>query len=100
MNQDNLINCAKYPKSTNHKITWTKKDKIKTCDLNPNCMELIFDIKQNKNIKIINDNLILEKLPTGNPPIYETFSSNNLNYNIILLILVIIILIIFISKKN
>lgn len=103
MDQINSINYIKYPKSTNHKITWTKKNNIKTCDLNPNCMELIFDIKKNKNVKIFNDSQqIFDKLPVGNLSTYETFSNDynyNYNYNIIQLILVIILIIILYFKK-
>lgn len=92
MNNDNLIFQSIFPKSNNHKITWTKKDSIKTCDLNPNCSEIFFDI----NKKIINDiPTLIDTLPTGNPPIYETFITNNFISNIISLILVVILLIIF-----
>ena len=107
---NNNINFTKYPKSFNHKISWTKKDNIKTCDLNPNCMELIFDIRQNKNVKIINDdftieilplgNQIFDKLPIGDPIVYETFGVNNFNYEIISCILFIILFLIFIYRKN
>ena len=110
MEQNNLINLknnsithTKYPKSSNHKITWTKKDDVSTCDLNPNCMELIFNIRQNKNIKIINDIPLLDTLPTGNPPVYETFkcfSKNQDNYTIILTILAILLFIIFFLQKK
>ncbi len=108
MDQLNSINYVKYPKSLNHKITWTKKNNIKTCDLNPNCMELTFDIKKNKNIKIINDNIkiindnqpLLDKLPDGDLPIYEMFSSNpNWNYDVILIVLVIIFVVTLLNKK-
>ena len=107
MYNDNSITNTIYPKSNNHKITWRKNDTIKTCDLNPNCMEIIFDIKQNKNIKIINDiPPIIDRLPTGNPPIYEMFNSNyemfNSNvfiYNIVSLILLVIFVVILMCKK-
>ena len=107
MYKDNSIINTIYPKSNNHKITWRKNDKIKTCDLNPNCIEIIFDIKQNKNIKIINDKpSIIDRLPTGNLPTYEMFNSNytmdnsnNLIYNIVSLILIVILLLILILKK-
>ena len=103
----NLISNTTYPKSNNHKISWRKNDNIKTCDLNPNCMEIIFDIKKNKNIKIINDiPPIIERLPTGSYPTYETFNQNyetlyvnNFIYNIVLLILLIFLVVIFICKK-
>ena len=108
MYKDNSIINTTYPKSNNHKITWRKNDKIKTCDLNPNCIEIIFDIKQNKNIKIINDiPPIIDRLPTGNLPIYEMFNSNygiidsnDLIYNIVSLILMVILLLFLILKNN
>ena len=107
MYNDNLITNTIYPKSDNHKITWRKNDNIKTCDLNPNCMEIIFDIKQNKNIKIINDiHPIIDRLPTGNHPVYEMFSSDykkfsstDFIYNIVSLILLVILLVILMCKK-
>ena len=107
MYNDNLIKNTIYPKSNHHKITWRKNDNIKTCDLNPNCMEIIFDIKQNKNTKIINDvPMIIDYLPTGNPTVYELFnsnyeifSSNHFIYNIVSLILLVILVIILMSKK-
>lgn len=40
-----------YPKSLNHKVLWRKNDNIKTCDLNTNCSELEFSIRQNKLVK-------------------------------------------------
>lgn len=55
MNYNNLITNTIYPKSNNHLITWKKNDNIKTCDLNQNCSLIIFDITQNKNNKIINN---------------------------------------------
>jgi hypothetical protein len=103
---------SQFPKSNNHLITWRKNDKIKTCDLNKKCMEIIFDIKKNKNVKIINDNLpiindnlpIIDHLPTGNLPTYETFNINSLIgstliNNIIPLILFVILLIILLYRK-
>jgi hypothetical protein len=107
MYNDNLISNTIYPKSNNHKITWKKNDNIKTCDLNTNCTEIIFDIKQNKNIKIINDiSPIIDKLPTGNPPVYEMFNLNykilgldDFIYNIVSLILLVILIVILVCKK-
>ena len=108
MNYNNdLISQTQFPKSNNHLITWRKNDNIKTCELNKNCMEIIFDIKKNKNknIKIINDiPQIVDYLPTGNLPSYETFNTNNsisssLIYNIVTLILLVILLIILLCRK-
>jgi hypothetical protein len=107
MYNDNLISNTIYPKSDNHKITWRKNNNIKTCDLNKNCTEIIFDIKQNKNIKIINDTpLIIDNLPTGNSLVYEMFNSNSkilesndFIYNIVSLILLVILMVILICKK-
>jgi hypothetical protein len=113
MHNSNLISNTTYPKSNNHKITWKKNDNIKTCDLNQNCMEIIFDIKKNKNIKIINDTSQIQvHLPTIKSLSYEMFDSNsNSNskykligfsdfiYNIVSLILLVILMVILICKK-
>lgn len=112
---NNLIYQAQFPKSNNHLITWRKNDKIKTCDLNEKCMEIIFDIKKNKNYKIINDiPPIIDRLPTGNSLTYETFYTNKINTNkintnnlfnhtlinnIIPIILLVILLFILLHKK-
>jgi hypothetical protein len=110
------INYIKYPKSKNHKITWTKKDNIKTCNLNENCMEITFDIKQNKNIKIIDDyyssgnikiddyyssgNIKIDNSSTKKSIVYETFSNYNNYYNLLTIILIIIIIIILFYKNK
>lgn len=53
MEKNDLLNNSfyYYPKSSNHKIVWKKNDNVKTCDLNSNCTELEFNIRQNKFIK-------------------------------------------------
>ena len=112
MNYDNdLIYQTEFPKSNNHLITWRKNNKITTCDLNKKCMEILFDIKKNKNIKIINDiPPIIDYLPTGNLLPYETFKINEtfktndllnsiLINNIVPLILIVILLIILLFRK-
>lgn len=59
MNWNDSIKITKFPKSNNHRIIWKKNDNIKTCNLNSNCSEIIFDIKQNKknkNYELFNQN--------------------------------------------
>ena len=125
------MNHNEFPKSQNHKITWTKKNNISICDLNTNCTEYEFNIRnKNKNMlnqtnKNKNDNDIknndiknnsnnyfnnynmdkfIDRLPTGNIPIYEPYqkleynNDYNYNYNIILIIIIIIILFLFYNK--
>lgn len=59
MQNNNILNnqFISYPKSKNHIISWTKKDKIKTCDVNSNCSEIEFNITLNKfnNNKLFNN---------------------------------------------
>ena len=116
------INFNNYPKSNNHKITWTKKDNISTCDLNKNCTKIIFKINRNKNNqpdnqpdnqqdspKIIIEEPLFDKLPKGiqGQNINELFGSLNrplyfISYDMIFYLLVIIFIIIVIlhCKKN
>ena len=63
MNNDKLIVNTIFPKSNNHKIIWNRKDKITTCGINKNCVEIIFDIK-NKFFKYIltNNKIIISSI--------------------------------------
>lgn len=97
MNNDKLIINTIFPKSNNHKITWNRKDKITTCDINKNCVEIIFDIKKNK--KIINDEMKKNNYLFNNYKSIEKFKQSKSNYfnyllNIIQLSLFMIILLI------
>lgn len=75
MENNNSLNKSfySYPKSLNHKVMWKKNDKIKTCDLDSNCSELEFSIKQNK--------LIKHKIFNNTHNIDELEHSNNVNAN-------------------
>lgn len=107
MEKNNSLNNVfySYPKSSNHHILLTKKDKVGVCDLTSNCTELNFSINKNKMIerKIFND--INNKIDNFTCVIslnFNIFQSLNLqNYNIVILFLVIILLVVLIlhSKK-
>ena len=89
MENNNILNDVfyLYPKSTNHSIVITKKDKIGICDLKLNCTKLNFSINKNKE-NIFNDsnNKIDNFICVG---------QNNLqNYDIIILFLVITLFIV------
>jgi hypothetical protein len=89
MEKNNVLNDVfySYPKSTNHNIFITKKDKFGICDLNSNCTELNFSIKKNKK-SIFNNNKIDN---------FTYVNLNNLqNYNIIILFLMITLFIVLI----
>jgi hypothetical protein len=111
-----------YPKSTNHSIFISKKDKVEICDLSSNCTKLNFSINKNKmnnesifnnkldNNKLDNNKLDNNKIDNNKIDNFTCVYSNNYklfklpilqNYNIILLFLVIIlfIVLVFHSKK-
>jgi hypothetical protein len=116
MNKLQLINFDNYPKSNNKKITWTQKDNVSVCDLNDNCSKLVFKINDNDlsddYTKIIFNEPILDKLPTGTQYVYENFSGYenffkqqasflfNYNYVFCLFIIVLIMIVILRCKKN
>lgn len=97
MKKNNILNDVfySYPKSSNHNIFITKKDKIGVCDLNSNCTELNFSINKNKQSIFNYSNNKIDNFTCVKP--------NNLqNYNIIILFLVItlfVVLIFHLKKK-
>lgn len=91
MENNNILNDIfySYPKSTNHSIFITKKDKIGVCDLNSNCTELNFSINKNKESIFNDSNNKIEN--------FICVNQNNLqNYNIIILFLVITLIVVFV----
>lgn len=109
---NNLLNDVFYiyPKSTNKKIIFTKKNDTKLCDLNLNCVELNFSINENKfitnrlqNNNVYNNNQI-SKTNNNNSIWYEYFNLRWFmkllisNCDIVIFVFVILILI-FILKK-
>jgi hypothetical protein len=111
MEKNNLLNNSfyLYPKSSNHKIMWKKNDNIKTCDLNSNCTELEFNIRQNKIVKhktFTNSNKIDNKIDNKENFICISCFGvntnkirNTINYDIIVFFLL-LILIIILSLKS
>lgn len=117
MQNNNILNnqFISYPKSKNHIISWTKKDKIKTCDVNSNCSEIEFNITLNKfnNNKLFNNIKNNEVYKIDNySNIDDNYINSNINsnknsdknskkYDIIIFFLIFILLIFFIFKiKN
>jgi len=126
MNNNNLFN--EYKKSSNHLISFKNKDNANICNLNNNCTEIVFNIEKNilsnnilpvnyilpennisKDISLTNniipDNKIpdnfIDLLPTGDPPIYETFCNYSYLNNIIIpIILIILLFVLFAYRKK
>jgi len=96
-----------YPKSTNHSIFISKKDKVEICDLSSNCTKLNFSINKNKmnDESIFNneiDNNKIDNFTCVYSTNYNLFKLPILqNYNIILLfgVIILFIVLVFHSKK-
>lgn len=78
-----------YPKSSNHSVFITKKDKVGVCDLNTNCSELNFSINKNKENIFNNSNNKIDNFTC-------VYQIDLQNYNIIILFLVITLLVVFV----
>lgn len=104
MEKNNILNNVfyLYPKSTNHSVFISKKDKVEICDLSSNCTKLNFSINKNKMNVVGIDNNKIDNFTCVYSNNYNLFESPILqNYNIIFLFIVIILLIVFVfhSKK-